>query len=327
MWCSTVGCIVTLTLSLLAPPLAAAAQPSTKVPRIGILSGSVCDTPPFKGFQEGLRELGYVEGQNIVIECRAAQGNPDRLLDLAAELMQLQVAVILATSIPAAGAATRVTTTIPIVLSSSADPVAAGLVESLARPGGNVTGLSDAGVDVMAKRVELLAELMPTQSRVAILWNPTNPVDPFRLREARAAAQKLGLTVQAVEVSRPEDLERAFAEMVREGAGGFVVVGGPVFFSHRKQLADLALRSHVPGMSSAREYVEVGGLMSYGTSLAASFRRAATYVDKILKGAKPANLPIEQPMTFELVINLKTAEALGLTIPPIVLFQATEVIQ
>jgi len=315
--------------SLCAVPCTADAQPAAHVPRIGLLSSGSphAPRPNVEAFQQGLRDLGYVEGQNILIEYRHDEGQADRLPELAAELVQMQVAVIVAMSIPHAVAAQRVTTTIPIVLGAGADPVAAGLVASLARPGGNVTGLSDAGVDVMARRMTLLAECLPTLSRVAVLWDPSNPVDAFRLREAQTAAQQLSLTVQAVAVSGPADLERAFAELGREGTQAFVAVGGPVFFAHRTQLAALALRFQVPGMFSARAYAEAGGLMSYGTLLPAMYRRAATYVHKILQGATPADLPVERAMDFELVINLQTAQALGVTIPPVLLFQADKVIK
>ena len=328
-WLHSVGCLVTLACSLFAAPCTSDAQPAAKVHRIGLLSvGSpLARRPNVEAFQQGLRDLGYVEGQNMVIEYRYAEGKVERLPELVAELVQLQVAVILAMSIPDAVAAKRVTTTIPIVLGAGADPVAIGLVASLARPGGNVTGLSDAGVDVMAQRVALLAELLPTLSRVAVLWDPTNPVDAFRLREAQAAAEQGGRTVQAVAVSGPADVERAFAEMVREGTQAFVAVGGPVFFAHRTQLAALALRFQMAGMFSAEAYAEAGGLMSYGTLLPAMYRRAATYVHKILHGATPTDLPVERAMDFELVINLKTAQALGITMPPSLLFQANKVIK
>jgi putative tryptophan/tyrosine transport system substrate-binding protein len=319
---------LTLGAMLLALSFPVEAQQSKKIPKIGFLSAPSrsAQSARNEAFSQGLRELGYVEGKNIVIEWRYAEGKLERLPDLAAELVGLKVDVIVAGGTPAARAAKEATTTIPIVMSGG-DPVRAGIVASLARPGGNVTGLSDATVDVSTKRLELLKEVVPKLSRVAILWNPLNPTNPLQLKDTLAAAPALGMTVYAVEVKEIGELERAFAGIKRERAGGLLVPGDPMFTSNRKQIADLATKNRLPAMFTNREYVEAGGLMAYGENFTDRFRRLATYVDKILKGTKPADLPVEAPMKFELVINLKAAKQIGLTIPPNVLARADKIIR
>jgi len=331
MWCSTVWCIVTLTLSLLAAPLAADAQQAGKVPRIGFLGvTSPSDRPShLDAFRQRLRELGWVEGQNIVIDYRYAEGRVDRLPDLAAELVRLKVDLIVASAgTQAATAAKNATETIPIVMIYVRDPVGTGLIASLARPGGNVTGVSgSAGLELFAKQLELLKETVPKIRRVAILSNPDNAYHQLAIREVNVAARSLGVQLQLLEARGPNEFDGAFAAMAKERVGALLVLSDAIFGSHRTRLADLAARSRLPAAFGVRDAVEAGGLMSYGPSILDSYRQAATYVDKILKGAKPADLPVEQPMKFELVLNLKTAEALGLTIPPLILFQADEVIR
>jgi putative ABC transport system substrate-binding protein len=325
---SAVGCIVTLTLSLLGVPLAAAAQPSAKVATIGYLLGTTQEQEPWlEAFLEAMRALGYVEGQHFVMEYRAAEGQTERLPDLAAELVRLPVDVLLVTNAPAALAAKHATTTIPIVMAGVAYPVESGLVASLARPGGNITGLASLPHELIGKRLELLKAVLPTVSRVAVLWNPANHASAVAVREADVATQALGVQLHRVEARGPDAFDRAFAAMTEAHAEALLILGDPLFFEHRRRLVELAVRSRLPTMHNIRPYVEAGGLMAYGPRTTDLRRRAAVYVDKILKGAKPADLPVEQPMTFELIINLKTAEALGLTIPPTLLFQATDVIR
>jgi len=323
----------TLAGGLLAAPLVAdAQQPAGKVYRLGYLSvGSGTSTylRPVEAFRQGLRELGWVEGQNIVIEYRWAEGRVDRLPGFAEELVRLKVDVIAASPTPAALAARNATRTIPIVGMSLTEPVAVGLVASLARPGGNVTGVTyGVDTDIFGKQLGLLKEAIPKVRRVAVLWNPGNsPAQPLIMSSVKAAAQSLGLQLQLLEAREPGEFDGAFAAMARERAGALLLPGDPMHFLHRARLADLALKGRLPSMSTQWQWVEAGGLMSYGPSLPDLYRRAATYVDKVLKGAKPADLPIEQPTKFELVINLKTAKALGLTIPPSLLQRADEVIQ
>ena len=315
---------------LLAAPRAAGAQPAGKVHRIGYLSSSssTAHLPLSEAFRQALRELGWVEGQNIVIEYRFAEGRFDRLPDLAAELVRLKVDIIVATPTPTAVAAKNATATIPIVGISLIDPVGLGLIESLGRPGGNVTGVSySVGVETIGKGLELLKEIVPKVRRVAILSNPGNPSYALAIKDVKGAARSLGVQLQLLEARGPTEFDGAFAAMAKERVGALLVVGDSMFNLHRTRLADLAARSRLPAAYGLRENVEAGGLMSYGPSLPDLFRRAATYVDKILKGAKPADLPVEQPTKFELVINLKTAKALGLTIPPSLLGRADEIIQ
>ena len=313
---------------ILAAPLAADAQQTGKVRRVGYLSaGSRSDRYP-DVFRQGLRDLGWVEGQNIVIEGRWAEGRYDRLPDLAAELVRLKVDVIVANPTPAAAAAKKATGTIPIVIISVGDPVGQGFITSLARPGGNVTGLSySVGLEITGKQLELLKETIPKVRRVAILTNPGNLSHALSIREAKVAARSLGVQLQLLEARGPNEFDDAFAAMARERVGALLVVADSMFILHRARLADLAAKSRLPAAYSLRDHVEAGGLMSYGPSLLDNFRRAATYVDKILKGAKPADLPVQQPTKFELVINLKTAKALGLTIPQSLMVRADEVIQ
>jgi putative ABC transport system substrate-binding protein len=322
-----VGLLILLALGLLWGLLCSDAQPPTKVHRIGILSPAAeASTPLFEAFRQGLRELGYVEGQNMVLEFRLAAGRAERLRDLAAELVQLQVEVILADTMTATQVAKEATTTIPIVMASSSDPVQGGLVASLARPGGNITGMALLAPELSGKRLELLQEVVPRVAQVAVLWNPKNPV-AANVRATEAAAQALHLQLHLVEVPAPEALEAAF-ETARQGhADVLITLPDAMLWNQRLHVVGLAAHHRLPALFPEREFVDAGGLLSYGPSVPASFHRAATYVDKILKGTKPADLPVEQPIKFELVINLKTAKALGLTIPPTLLFQADEVIQ
>ena len=321
--------LVTLALGFLVASLAVDAQQPGKVARIGYLSpGSPTTFTRFdEAFRQGLRELGYVEGQNIVIEYRWAERRDERLPDLAAELVSLKVDVIVAGGTPAPLAAKHATRTIPIVMSTAGDPIGSGLVASLARPGGNVTGLSARSPELGGKRLQLLKEVVPGVSRVAVLWNAANPYAALVVRETEAAARTLGVQVQSLEVRGPDDFENALPAAIRGRAGALIVVGDPLLFSYRMRIADFAARNRLPAAYNLREFAEAGGLMAYGENLADLYRRAATYVDKILKGAKPADLPVEQPTKFELVINLKTAKALRLTIPQSVLIRADEVIQ
>jgi putative ABC transport system substrate-binding protein len=320
-----------LTGGLLAAPLAARAQQAAKVARIGYLAGNQAASPHLpEAFHQGLRDLGYVEGRNVVIELRDAEGKFERLPALAAELVALKVDVIVAPSTLAALAAKQATRTLPIVFIGANDPVTDGLVASLARPGGNVTGLATLVSELVGKYLELLKQALPEVSRVAFLWHPGGSgerTERDMLKAAEAAARALGVRLQFVEVRGPEDFDRAFSDMTRARAGALTVFGSSMFVSERRRLADLAAKNRLPGMYPIREFVDAGGLMAYGPNNADLLRRAATYVDKILKGAKPGDLPVEQPTKFELVINLKTAKALGLTIPQSVLGRADEVIQ
>jgi putative ABC transport system substrate-binding protein len=329
MWCSTVGVMVTL--SILAAPLVTHAQPATKVYQIGRLSSGSPrpeSTAYEEAFRQGLRALGYVEGQNLVLEYRYAEGSAERLPALAAELVQRQVDVIVAGGVPAIRAAQQATRTIPIVIAGVTDPVGQGLVSSLARPGGNTTGLSLLNEELPGKRLELLKETVPQSTRIAVLANPALPAYASRLHNLTVAAQALGLHLHVVEVCRADELDSAFAAMTRAGVDALLVIAEPALMDGlRGQVADLATTSRLPAIYDWKMYVDAGGLMAYGPSLPGIYRRTATYVDKILKGATPADLPVEQPTKFELVINLKTAQALGITIPPTLLFLADEVIR
>ena len=322
--------LLTSLAGAVAGPLAAGAQQAGKVPRIGFLSlTSPSDRPPLlDAFRQRLRELGWVEGQNIVIDYRYAEGRVDRLPDLAAELVRLKVDVIVSWGTQGVTAAKNATETIPIVMIAVRDPVGTGLIASLARPGGNVTGVSGyAGLEVVAKQLELLKETVPKIRRVAILSNPTNAYHQLAIREANVAARSLGVQLQLLEARGPNEFEGAFAAMAKERVGALLVLSDAMLNSHATRLADLAATSRLPAAYGVRESVKAGGLMSYGPSFLDLFRRAATYVDKILKGAKPAELPVERPTEYELVINMKTAKALGLTIPPSLLARADQVIQ
>ena len=315
---------------LLAAPLAAWAQPVAKPPRIGLLApGSASDASlRLEAFLQGLRERGLIEGENVVIEYRWGGGRLDRLPDLAAELVRLKVDAIFAPASAATIAAQNATKTMPIVTATFGDPVGRGTIASLARPGGNVTGLSySVGPEISSKQLELLKEVVPKVSRVAVLGNPDNPPYGAFLREAEVAGRSLGVQLQVLEARGPNDFDRAFAAMVKQRAGALLVLAEPVSLLHRTPLAELAAKNRLPAIYGFREYVEAGGLLAYGPNLSDLWRRAATYVDKILKGARPGDLPVEQPTKFELVINLKTAKALGLTIPPSLLGRADEVIQ
>jgi putative ABC transport system substrate-binding protein len=321
-----VAFILPLALAALAGPLAAAAQQSPgKIARIGLLG----DVPSFldEAFRQGLRELGYVDGQNIAIEHRAPDWKYERLPALAAELVRLKVDVIVAASPPATEAARQATRTIPIVFTVVGDPVAEGFVASLARPGGNLTGLATISTDLVGKQLEMIKAVAPKISRVAILLNPDQQGHRLGVRQAEGAARALGLQLQILEARTPAEIERAFTAMTSQRAGGLLVLRDAVFRAKRAQIVALAAKNRLPAVYGLREEAEAGGLMAYGASVPENFRRAATYVDKILKGARPADLPVEQPTKFELVINLKTAKALGLTIPPLLLGQADQVIQ
>ena len=317
------------TLGILPTPLRADAQPSGKVPRIGFLGATFAASyaKPVETLRQGLRELGYVEGQNIHIEYQWAEGKYDRLADLAAELVRLKVNLIVTHGTPGARAAKLATTTIPIVMVGAGDPVGSGLVASLARPGGNVTGLSTISQQLSAKRLELLKETLPKASRVAFLWNPANPHHAADLEETQLAAKALRIALLPIGVKDPNEFESAFVAMTQAHAAALLVMPDPLFRTYRTQIVEFAAKSRLPAAYDERENVAAGGLMAYGVSQTDLYRRTATYVDKILKGAKPADLPVEQPTRFELIINLRTAKALGLTIPPSVLIRADQVIE
>ena len=312
----------------LAWQLVARAQQSAKIPQIGILTLSVASSmPAFEGFRQGLRDLGYVEGQNIVLELRFAQGRPERLAAMAIELAQMKVDVIVIESAQAARAAGDASKAIPIVMAVVGDPVRAGLVTSLARPGGNITGLSTLATELSGKRLQLLKEVVPHAMRVAVIWNDSNPAAAGNLAETRTAARSMGVDLQSVEVRNASDLDLALEAVAAARPSAFLALTNGMFLANRTRIVEFTARSRLPAIFPDREFVQAGGLMAYGPSLTANFRRAAAYVDKILKGAKPADLPVEQPTQFELVINLKTAKALGLTIPQSLLLRADEVIQ
>jgi ABC-type uncharacterized transport system substrate-binding protein len=323
--------LLTSLAGTLAAPLAAGAQQAVKGPRIGYLHPNLAASPHMaEAFRQGLRDFGYVEGRNVVIEYRDAEGKFERLPALAAELVALNVDVIVASGTLAALAAKHATSGIPIVFPTLGDPVTDGLVISLARPGGNVTGLSNLTPDLVGKCLELLKQAIPAVSQVAILWQPGGFVERTRQdvrKRAEVAGRALGMRLQFVEAQGPKDFDRAFSAMTRAHAGAVIVVTTAMFVQERRRVVDLAAKSRLPAVYGSRESVDAGGLISYGPNFADSFRRAATYVDKILKGAKPADLPVEQPTKFELVINLKTAKALGLTIPPSLLARADHVIE
>jgi putative tryptophan/tyrosine transport system substrate-binding protein len=306
------------------------AQQAAKVPRLGYLEpgAEAAGTANLEAFRQGLREHGYIEGENIFIEYRFGDGREERYPDLAAELVSLPVDIIVTSGTSPTTAAKQATTTIPIVVAAIGDMVRTGLVDSLARPGGNITGLTFINPQLRGKQLQLLREAAPGVSRVAVLFYPSGPSTvALNRREMQEGAQALGVQVRALEVGGVEDFEGQFEAAIAGGAGALLVPSDPFFRSHAARIADLALKYRLPTMHDFREYVDAGGLMCYGANRSDFFRRAATYVDKILKGASPADLPVEQPTKFDLVINLKTAQALGLTIPEEVLIQATEVIQ
>ncbi len=312
-----------LTLGTLSAPLAAEAQPSTTIPRIGLLA----DATSWEPLRLGLRDLGYVEGKSITLEERSSQGQNERFADLASDLVRLNVNIIVTWGTPATLAAKQATTTIPIVMASAGDPVRSGLVSSLAHPGGNVTGLTVLGPDLAAKRLELLKEAVPTMTGVAFLWNPANLDQKSSFNEVQAGARALGVTLHSVEARSREELERSLAAMKQNRPSALLMTGDDVHQRYIGRIVAFTLENRLPAMFQLKEAVDRGGLMSYGASLTDLGRRAATYIDKILKGAKPADLPVEQPTKFELVINLKTAKALGLTIPQTILLQADQVIE
>ncbi len=310
--------VATVALSLLPVSFAAEMQQSAKTYRIGLLTAGAAET-----LRQSLRELGYIDGRNVVLEIRETEGRAERLDDLASELARLKVDVIVATYPAAVFSAKRATATIPIVMVNTPDPVQLGLVASLARPGGNITGLTTLSVDLSVKQLELLKEAVPRASRIAVLWNPDNPWHPVTVKGLREGGRSLGVQLQTLQVRGPSEFDNAFQAMTRERARAVLVLADPMTFVHRTRLANLAVKHRLPLMGGPRGYTEAGGLMSYwadGTELS---RRAASYVDRILKGARPDDLPIEQPTKYELVVNLKTAKALALTIPPSLLLLAT----
>jgi putative ABC transport system substrate-binding protein len=320
--------VSTITLGLLAAPLAAQAQqPPGKTARVGYLSSRSGPSFLDEAFRQGLRELSYVEGQNISVEYRWADFKPDRASTLAAELVRLKVDVIVATGGPIpATAAKGATKTIPIVFATG-NPVSAGLVASFNRPGGNMTGINVLGPELDVKRLDLLKEAVPGVSRVAVLANAANPVTAGALKDLEGAARALRVKLHVPEVRERQGIDDAFAAMARERAQALLVMTDPMFSVERERIVDLAAKHRLPGIFGWREFAEAGGLLSYDPNLADMYRRLATYVDKILKGVKPGDLPIEQPTKFELVINLKTAKALGLTIPQLILFRADRLIE
>lgn len=322
--------VLVVTLVLLTVPLGAEAQPAGKVPRIGWLSVSPTPRDPsenVEAFRRALRELGYVEGRTISIEYRYAEGRQERLPELAAELVRLKMDVIVAVPTPAALAARTATAVTPIVMIQSADPVGLGLIASLARPGGNVTGIVTLSPELIGKRLELLKECLPGLSRVAVLARPDNRAHALLLGETEVAARALGLQLRVLDVRGPEDFDDLLLEAKKAGSGAVVELPNPMFHEHRKRIVASVLKLRLPTAFHTRDFVDAGGLMAYGANYPALYSRAAAYVDKILKGATPADLPVERPATFELVINLKTAKALGLTIPRSVLLRADQAIQ
>jgi putative ABC transport system substrate-binding protein len=305
------------------------AQQSGKLPQVGVLlalpHAAISDR--IKAFREGLSELGYIEGKTLVVEYRYADGKSERLPDLATELSRLKVNVIVTGGPTATRPAKKATSTIPIVMAQDTDPVGNGFVASLARPGGNITGLSNYHPDLSGKQLELLKEIVPGIVRVAVLENSKEPGNAQALKETKLAGAALKLNLQYLDVRDPQDIETAFHAATKQRADALLVLSSPIATSHRKQVARLAIKNRLPTMYQVSESVEAGGLLTYGVSTADLWRRSATYVDKILKGAKPAELPVEQPIKFELVINLKTAKQIGLTIPPNVLARADRVIR
>jgi len=305
------------------------AQQPKKVPRIGFLAALSLSavSARIEAFRQGLRELGYVEGKNIVIEWRYAEGKPERMRELAAELVRLQVDVIVTAGPASTRPAKEATVTIPIVMAFDVDPVGSGFVASLARPGGNITGLSSLAPEISGKQLELLKEIIPRLSRVAVLGNSTNPGNAQALTETELAAGALGVKLQNLDILGRKDIDPAFRAASKGRADALLVLTNPIATSQRTQITDLAVKNRLPAIYDRPEFVEDGGLMTYGVSSTDLFRRAATYVDRILKGAKPADLPVEQPKKFEFIVNLKAAKQIGLTIPPNVLARADKVIK
>jgi len=324
-----IGFTLTLALGILLGPLAAQAQQTGKPYRIGFLGNSTAalEANLVGPFRAGLRDLGYVEGRNVLIEYRWTEGKYERFPALIGDLVALKVDVIVTAGTPATLAVKKATTSIPLVMVAVGDPVGTGIVPSLSRPGGNITGLTSISTEMDGKRLELLREVIPNVSHIAVLWNAASPLQVLAEKQTRAAAQVLRMNVLSLGVRTIEEIEGAFAAIVRERPGALLVLADRLFLHHRARIMDFAARHRLPGVHAYRELVEAGGLMSFGPSYADMHRRAAYFVDRILKGAKPADLPVERPATFELVINLKAAKALGLTIPQSVLLRATEVIQ
>ena len=320
-----------LAFLLFAPPLAADAQEARQVPRIGWLGLTSVNSPRAQYhidfFRQGLRENGWMEGQNVTIEYRSAEGRRERLADLAAELVRLPVDVLVGTGEETIRLLRRATSAIPIVMAVSAAPVETGLVANLARPGGNITGLSIQAAEMGGKRLGLLKEAVPHAARVAVLWNAAYPGKDLELKDTQIAARTLGVTLHAVAVRGPDDFDRAFAAIAKERPDALLTFSDALTLHHQRRIVDFAALHRLPLVSEIKEFAEAGGLLTYGASLPALFRRAAYYVDRILKGAKPADLPVERPTKFELVINLKTAKALGVTIPPSLLLGADQVLE
>jgi putative ABC transport system substrate-binding protein len=314
---------------LFAVPLAAGAQQTGKLPRIGFLGNSTAalETNLVGPFREGLRDLGYVEGRNVLIEYRWAEGKYERFPALTAELIAQKVDVIITAGTPATLAVKKATTFVPLVMIAVGDPVGTGIVPSLSQPGGNITGLTSISTEMDAKRLELLREVIPSVSHIAVLWNAASPLQVLAEKQVHAAAQGLRMRVLSLGVRTEEEIQNAFAVMVRERPDALLVLADRLLLHHRARIMDFASRQRLPGVYAYRELVEAGGLMSFGPSYADMHRRAAYFVDRLLKGTKPADLPVERPATFDLVINLKAAKALGLTFPQSVLLRATEVIQ
>jgi putative ABC transport system substrate-binding protein len=323
--------LVALGASVIAAPLSSFAQQQGKIWRVGFLSQrgrpDSLDSDQYGAFPRGMRELGYVEGKNLVIEWRFADNDIGRLSDLAEEFVRLKVDVIVAVGSAATSAAQKATVTIPIVMGSTGDPVGSGFVKSLARPGGNITGITNLITEVAPKYLEMLRSMLPRLSRVAVLLNPANSAHGAILKSVQSAAQRAGMTILPAEARTPQEIDSAFSRMARQNAGAVYVVQDPLFTQQRRQIVDLAAMNRLPSITADSGFPETGSLMSYGPNYADSYRRAATYVDKIFKGAKPADLPVEQPTKFELVINGKTAKALGLTIPQSLLVSADKVIE
>jgi ABC-type uncharacterized transport system substrate-binding protein len=318
-----------LTTILLATSSSARAQQPTKVPRIGFQTDAPTSavTARIEAFRQGLRELGYVEGKNIIIEWRSAEGKLERRSEIAAEFVRLKVDVIVSAGPTVTRAVKEATSTIPIVMAQDPDPIGNGFVASLGRPGGNITGLATLSTEISGKQLELLKEIVPKLSRVAVIGNSTNPGDSQALREIVLAAGSVDIYLRYLDVLDPKDLEITFRSAAKGRADALVLLGNPILNAHRKPIVDLAAKHRLPAIYSRPEYIESGGLIYYGTSYNDSFRRAATYVDKILKGAKPGELPVEQATKFELIVNLKAAKQIGLTIPQRALARADRVIR
>src|SRR5215510_260653 len=326
---SAIALIIPLALGFFVAPLTAEAQPASRLPRIGFLGNSTAalEANLIGPFREGLRDLGYVEGRNVLIEYRWAEGKYERFPALIGELLALKVAVIVTAGTPATLAVKKATTSVPLVMTAVGDPVGTGIVPSLSHPGGNITGLTAIATEIDAKRLELLREVVPSVSYIAVLWNTASPLQVLEEKQVHSAAQVLRMRVLSLGVTNEEEIKNALAVMAKERPGALLVLADRLLLHHRALIMDFATRYRLPGVHAYRELVEAGGLMSFGPSYADMHRRAAYFVDRILKGAKPGDLPVERPRTFELVINLKVAKALGLTIPQSVLLRATEIIQ